>query len=266
MHAYKDAIRRTGGSYVLYPGEGKNEPFRGFHELIPGLGAFVIKPNKDKKDKEHLKNFIEKVVANFIDRASQREYTAVKIYDIHKDKKDDFNVLNEPMPEYLDEAKQEKLIPDETFVLVGYCKDSKNIDWYKTNGIYNFRMDDDGYLILENNLVNAKYLLIRESGVNSANKIFKIKSKGPKVIQGNKLPKGYKTSNLKPFYLLIDIEKEESFDFDGASFNFKELEKYKIIQNEVSDKYKAAGIPFAVTLTELMKVKISNNPQQLQKT
>ena len=50
MHAYKDAIRRTGGAYVLYPGEGKNDPFRGFHELIPGLGAFVIKPNKDDKE------------------------------------------------------------------------------------------------------------------------------------------------------------------------------------------------------------------------
>jgi hypothetical protein len=61
MHAYKDAIRRTGGAYVLYPGEGKDDPFRGFHELIPGLGAFVIKPNKDNKDKEHLKTFIKKL-------------------------------------------------------------------------------------------------------------------------------------------------------------------------------------------------------------
>ena len=74
MHAYKDAIRRTGGAYVLYPGEGKNEPFRGFHELIPGLGAFVVKPNKGNKDKEHLKTFIKKIIANFIDKASQREY------------------------------------------------------------------------------------------------------------------------------------------------------------------------------------------------
>jgi len=58
MHAYKDAIRRTGGAYVLYPGEGKNDPFRGFHELIPGLGAFVIKPDKDESGKEALKSFI----------------------------------------------------------------------------------------------------------------------------------------------------------------------------------------------------------------
>lgn len=255
MHAYKDAIRRTGGAYVLYPGEGKDEPFRGFHELIPGLGAFVIKPNKEDKDKEHLKTFIRKVIANFIDRASQREYTAVKIYDIHKDEKDDSNILNEPMPEYLDLAKNEKLIPDETFVLIGYCKNNLNIDWYKKEGKYNFRMDDDkGSLSLENNVVNAKYLLLRESGKETANRVFKIKSKGPKVYKGTSLI-GYKTSDLKDYYLVIEIENEESNDFNGVSFNFKDLEKYKEIKAK-NNPVTAAGIPFAVTLTELMKEKV----------
>ena len=255
MHAYKDAIRRTGGAYVLYPGEGKDEPFRGFHELIPGLGAFVIKPNKDDNDKEHLKTFIRKVIANFIDRASQREHTAVKIYDIHKEEKDDTNILNEPMPEYLDLAKNEKLIPDETFVLVGYCKNNLNIDWYKKEGKYNFRMDDDkGSLSLENNIVNAKYLLLRESGKDIANRVFKIKSKGPKVYKGTSLV-GYKTSDLKDYYLVIEIDKEESNDFKGASFNFKNLEKYKEIKSK-NNHVIAAGIPFAVTLTELMKEKV----------
>lgn len=255
MHAYKDAIRRTGGAYVLYPGEGEDEPFRGFHELIPGLGAFVIKPNKDEKDKDHLKTFIQKVIANFIDRASQREHTAVKIYDIHKEEKDDKNILNEPMPEYLDSARKEKLIPNETFVLVGYCKNSMNIDWYRKEGKYNFRMDDDkGSLSLENNVVNAKYLLLRESGKETANRVFKIKSKGPKVYKGSSLV-GYKSTDLKDYYLVIEIEKEESSDFNGASFNFKELEKYK----EIKSKYNhvtAAGIPFAVTLNELMREKV----------
>lgn len=53
--------------------------------------------------------------------------------------------------------------------------------------------------------------------------------------------------------MVIDIENEENNDFNGASFNFKELEKYKEIPE---DKYKKPAIPFAVTLTELMKVKV----------
>ena len=165
------------------------------------------------------------------------------------------NILSEPMPEYFDTEKNEKIIPDETFVLVGYCKNNLNIDWYKKEGKYNFRMDDDkGSLSLENNVVNAKYLLLRESGKDTANRVFKIKSKGPKVYKGTSLV-GYKTSDLKDYYLVIEIEKEESDDFNGASFNFKDLEKYKEIKSK-NNHVTAAGIPFAVTLTELMKEKV----------
>ena len=250
MHAYKDAIRRTSGAYVLYPGEGKDEPFRGFHELIPGLGAFVINPNNDDKDKEHLKVFIKKVIANFIDRSSQREHIAIKVYDIHQKNKLDSDTLNEPMPEYI---SSKKLIPSETFVLVGYCKYPQNINWYKKEGKYNFRMDDDkGSLTLENNVVNAKYLLIRESGNPTASRIFRIISDGPKVYKGTSL-KGYKSDKLKDYYLVIEIEKEETNDFNSANFNFKELDNYKAIQAK-HPPIIAAGMPFAITLTELMKV------------
>ena len=119
-------------------------------------------------------------------------------------------------------------------------------------------MDDGrGSLILETNVVNAKYLLLRELGKDTANKIFKLKSKGPRVIQGKLLPDGYKTKKLRDYYLVIDIEKEESTDFNEASFNFKELEKYKNIKSKNNDGI-AAGIPFAVTVTELMKTKVKN--------
>jgi len=39
MHAYKDAIRRTGGAYVLYPGDDEPERLEGFHEILPGLAV-----------------------------------------------------------------------------------------------------------------------------------------------------------------------------------------------------------------------------------
>ena len=37
MHAYRDAIRRSVGAYVVYPGS-ENETFREYHEILPGLG------------------------------------------------------------------------------------------------------------------------------------------------------------------------------------------------------------------------------------
>jgi hypothetical protein len=46
MHTYNDAIRRTAGSYVLYPGEDQDSPerFPRYEEVAPGVGAFRLRP------------------------------------------------------------------------------------------------------------------------------------------------------------------------------------------------------------------------------
>jgi len=256
MHAYKDAIRRTGGAYVLYPGEGEDKPFRGFHELIPGLGAFVIKPNKDDKDKEHLKTFINLVVANFIDRASQREHVAVKVHDIHKNHKSDSDTLNEPIPEYV---RGKKLIPSETFVLVGYATTNERFKWYEENNKYIFRMDEEmGSLELNNEVVDAKYLLLRRSGENSASDLYEIKSKGPKVFSTLHLDKLKYPPSKKPkeYYLAIEIQKVTAPEFVNVSWDFKELEEYKKIQEIIKNPYSKVGMPFTVSLANLMNKKV----------
>jgi predicted component of viral defense system (DUF524 family) len=248
MHAYKDAIRRTGGAYVLYPGEGIDEPFRGFHELIPGLGAFVIKPNKDTKDKEHLKTFIKMVIDNFIDRASQREHTAIKVYDIHKEKKGDENVLNEHLPEYLDEDKKEKLIPNETYILVGFYKSKEQLDWILKNNMYNFRTGTDiGSLPLSSENINAKYLILHGKDELITNRIFKLKSTGPKILSQNDLIKKGYPSPKGELYLVYVIEKEVSGDFNNISIDIRKLNKY--------ESYRNSAKPISVSLTEILKAK-----------
>jgi len=108
MHAYKDAIRRTGGAYVLYPGTEQTTKI-GFHEILPGLGAFSVKPSKTHVETKHLEVFIDEVIEHFINRATQREHLASKTYNVHKNSSP--NNLSEPIPEYIG---GEKLIPDET--------------------------------------------------------------------------------------------------------------------------------------------------------
>jgi predicted component of viral defense system (DUF524 family) len=258
MHAYKDAIRRTGGAYVLYPGKGKDKPFRGFHELIPGLGAFVIKPNKSEKDKEHLTSFITKVVDVFIDRASQRENLAIKVHDIHRQTEFEKDILNEPIPEYLNGIK---LIPNEAFVLVGYATTNERFKWYEENKKYIFRMDEElGSLELNNDVVNAKYLLLRRNGEPTASDLFEIKSKGPKVFSTVHLNKLKYPPSKKPkdYYLAIEIEKVTALEFKNVSWDFKELKEYQKIQEIIKNPYSKVGMPFTVSLTKLMNKKVKN--------
>jgi hypothetical protein len=255
MHAYKDAIRRTGGAYILYPGTKKTE-LRGFHEIIPGLGAFAINPSDIKIGLKNLSEFIDKVINHLLDRASQRENISNKAYLIYKESKDEDNYLHELLPENLN---GNKLIPDETFVLVGYSKTPQRHKWYEEKGKYIFRMDGaKGSLELTNEVVNAKYLLLRRNAEETASELYEIKSKGPKVFSKEYLEKiSYPlSSDTKPYYLSIDIEKVKEPEFKNVSFNFKELKRYIEIQKEEKNIYTKKGLPFTVTLTELMNNKI----------
>ena len=242
MHAYKDAIRRTGGAYVLYPGEGMDEPFRGFHELIPGLGAFVIKPNKNDKDKEYLKTFIKKVIANFIDRASQREHTAVKIYDIHHKSKLDNDTLNEPLPEYIN---NQKLIPSETFVLVGYYKDDIHLSWITTEGLYNVRYGNK--YNLSTNEIGAQYLLLYSKDQTESTLFFKLRSNGAKVYTKLELKNDlyYKTIPSEEMYLVYQLEEEYEKEFSNLKID---LSKF--------DGLGENKRPIAISLEKLMYLKI----------
>jgi len=256
MHAYKDAIRRTGGAYILYPGTEQSEK-RGFHEIIPGLGAFALNPNDHVNNLPALEAFLDKIIAHLLDRSSQREHIAVKRYEIHKSGKKDENVVHEPMPEYVN---GKKLIPDETYVLIGFSRDSKRTKWYEENGLYNFRMNDDtGSLEFHPEVVNSTFLLLRESGKSDASKLYKLKS-GLRVFSGNILrSEKYKHPDAsKDSYLVYSINSDDTslIPFKDMKFDFKKLAKYQEVIKTKKNIRVAAGIPFAVTLTELMKTRI----------
>jgi uncharacterized protein len=68
MHTYKDAILKTEGAYVLYPGDDckifrvkQNEP-------IPSVGAFPLTPGKNGIEEEELTLFLKAVLNNIINQ------------------------------------------------------------------------------------------------------------------------------------------------------------------------------------------------------
>jgi predicted component of viral defense system (DUF524 family) len=246
MHAYKDAIRRTGGAYVLYPGD---ESFKqkGFHEIIPGLGAFPVKPSKTESGIAELKAFILEITEHFINRTSQREKFAYRTYDIFKNPPEVNNVVKEPLPEPYNDNRD--LIPDDTFVLVGYYKSQEQYDWIERTGLYNFRMGSGrGSLTLDKEMVGSKYLLLHTAGDTNSGDLWRITGRGPRVFSKNDLiRKGYPDPS-QDNYLVIKIERVTDAEFENVIWDFRKLSGYS--------GGRASAVPFTASLTELMKNKI----------
>ena len=98
--------------------------------------------------------------------------------------------------------------------------------------------------------------MLRRSGKETADDLFKIVSKGPKVFSATQLEKLNYPPSKKPkeYYLAIEIEKVTDSEFENVKWNFKEMRKYKSVVESESNPYTKAGLPFTVTLTELMQV------------
>ena len=244
MHAYKDAIRRSGGAYILYPGA-KEKPFRGFHEIIPGLGAFSVNPSTDNFEINELSRFIDSIIDHLLDRTSQREQLSDETYKIFKEPKSDDNVLHESIPEYIN---SDKLNPNETFVIVGFYKSEEQLNWILKNNLYNFRTGTDkGSLPLSNENVNAKYLILHGIDELITNKIFQLKTLGPKILsQNNLIKKGYPNPSGE-LYLVYEIDKDVSEDFQNVLIDLRKLSKFESHRNSAK--------PISITLTEILKAK-----------
>ena len=246
MHAYKDAIRRTGGAYVLYPG---NTPInkKGFHEIIPGLGAFPVRPSKTDDGITELKIFILEVINHFVNRASQREKIAYRTFDVYKSKPEKGDEVNEILPETY--GSNRNLIPDDTFVLVGYCR-KENLDWIISTGLYNARTDSRrGSLRLGPGEAGAKYLLLHSKNETKTGRLLKITETGPRVFSKQKLiDNKYPSEPSQNYYLVYKVEEISDKELLNVEWDITKLEKYKNGNN--------SALPFSVTLSELMNAVI----------
>ena len=244
MHAYKDAIRRTSGAYVLYPGD-ENRELRGFHEIIPGLGAFSIRPGHWQQDSIYLKQFLAEVKAHLMDRTSDREKLSFYQYDVHL--KPNKSMTMESLPEA--EGENRDFLPDETTVLIGYYKNQEHLDWIMKNWLYNGRAGDRGGAIaVSKEIVTARYILLH-NGREAI--LHKINLGGPKVfgykeMREREYPFNPSEKNEDKIYLVFRLNKK------GIE---KELQKYEWHPEDIKKlKLTRYGKFDVIGLTELMKI------------
>lgn len=246
MHAYKDAIRRTGGAYILYPGD-KTKKDIGFHEIIPGLGAFTVRPSRINDGTEELRTFITEVIEHFSIRSSQREKLAYHTFEILKKKPVIENGMNLIYPE--NQGENRGLFVDETFVIIGYYKNDDHLNWIIENEIYNFRMNSKrGSLKITNETTTAKYILLHSGGDEKSNKFFKIIGDGFTIMTKDKLIEVNYPNPTQDLYLTTKISKIIEEELKGFSVDFKKLKNYKSGRN--------SALPFTASLKEVLQAKI----------
>ncbi len=244
MHAYKDAIRRTSGAYILYPGTVQRR-LKGFHEIIPGLGAFCLTPSNYDEELYTIQVFLLKVVDNMLDRTSQRErmaYYTNKVYNTPS------KLVREQMPE--PSGVNRDFLPDETWVVLGYVKDEKHLEWIRKTGLYNFRTGtQNGSVRLSHNLVSSRYILLHSKGESI--KFVKLADEGPRVFRRSDLLRmGYppatdEEKKKNDIYIVYRLEPDRT-EPEWAQYKWK-------ISDVTSKKGNLIAVPEAVKLSDLMK-------------
>ena len=243
MHAYKDAIRRTSGAYILYPGTVPRR-LKGFHEIIPGLGAFCLTPSNYDEELITLQVFLLKIVEHMLDRTSQRERMSYYINNVYNTPS---KSVREEMPEPAGDNRD--FLPDETWVVLGYVKNDKQLEWIRKTGLYNFRTGtQNGSIRLSRNLVSSRYLLLHAHGESI--QFVRLADEGPRVFRRSDLLRmGYPPSDNE------EKKKDDIYIVYRLEPNNTEPEwvQYHWQISEVTDnKGNRSAVPEPVKLSDLM--------------
>lgn len=128
MHTYNDAIRRTVGSYVLYPGNGNvKAEFNKYHELLPGLGAFAVSPSSTDISTKLLAGFILEVLQCQRDRFSQLARIGYWTHDTIREAPTEYHVGN---------SSHHACPPKDTSLVLGFVRRGEDPEVYRSNRVF----------------------------------------------------------------------------------------------------------------------------------
>ncbi|HEX7261350.1 MAG TPA: DUF2357 domain-containing protein, partial [Luteolibacter sp.] len=146
MHAYRDAIKRSQGAYVLYPGRANAAvKLKGFHEILPGLGAFGVAPDENgvAQGLEPLGKFLDEVLAHLGNRTTAQErvsYHVAESYTLKEEPVQYGSLVLAERDEMSDTTRA--LPPSEHHVVVAWYNTPEQLAWTLEKGIANVRLGD----------------------------------------------------------------------------------------------------------------------------
>lgn len=252
MHAYRDAIRRSEGAYVIYPGESQaSARFQGFHEILPGLGAFSIKPGPDGQGLglQELSRFLDEVIDHVCDRTTARERHSFHRFDTYRQAARGSFPPGKMLPERDAESGQRATPPAEHPVLIGWCDGPAQLEWILKSGLYNLRAGSRrGSVRLDPAITAARHLLLHAAGGNALPGLWRIKVLGPRIFTAAELLRTGYPSNPDPdaIYAVFDVEVDTFYS--EWKWDYSRLAGRK--------EGRASAAPFAVSLAEVLSMQV----------
>ena len=216
MHAYKDAIRRTVGAYVVYPGVDGGRPFREHRELLPGLGAFALRPTAtgDAEGSQAIFKYIDDVLSHIALQSTQHERARYWGEQSYSGKPPSALV---PAVPFLVRP------PADMLALLGYTKSAEHRAWIARALLYNLRADShrSGAVSVDARELSAHHLIVYGEAPDERVDLYRI-SGTIQLMTAEQLTRlGYPTPRGERYFCLVleaiaDADKPAWLDGDLA--------------------------------------------------
>jgi predicted component of viral defense system (DUF524 family) len=245
MHAYRDAIKRSQGAYVLYPGRANKEvKLKGFHEILPGLGAFGVAPNEngDAQGFEAIEKFLDEVIEHLGNQTTSQERLSYHMAESYmlKDELVSYDTVLFKETDIYGEGHR-ALPPAEHMVLVAWYRDQKQLEWTKKDGVAIVRLGKrEGAWHVQPEFSTARHMLLHSRGGVSPPGLWRLRTPGYKVYTDTELKKkGYPGLPGGEIYALFEVEPDptwENVKWDTKGLirvirDFESRIKHRIVKN-----------------------------------
>lgn len=266
MHAYRDAIKRSQGAYVLYPGRvNAAVKLKGFHEILPGLGAFGVAPDENgvAQGLESLEKFLDEVLAHLGNRTTAQErasYHVAESYTLKEEAVQYGSLVLGERDELSDTMRA--LPPSEHHVVVAWYQDGAQLEWTMKVGFAVVRLGDRrGTWHVPPEFASARHVLLHTHKSQVADGLLALKERKPgyKVFTADDLKvKGFPGSARGEIYAIFEVTPDPVFN--GQKWDGRKLQEV-MTQFEARRNYRKmkalkslSALPRVLSLRELLKV------------
>jgi hypothetical protein len=265
MHAYRDAIKRSQGAYILYPGRANAEKkLKGFHEILPGLGAFGIAPDENglAQGLEPLERFLDEVLAHLGNRTTAQERVSYHVAESYKLKEEPVQYGSLVLSERDERSvSRRELPPSEHHVVVAWYDDNAQLKWTMKTGLAVVRLGDRrGTWYVPPEFASARHILLHTHKSQVAVGLLALKGREPgyRVFTAEDLKaKGYPGSASGNIYAIFEVTSDKVFDgqkWDGLRLQ-QVMTEFESRRNhrDVKALGSLSALPRVLSLQELLK-------------